>query len=134
MRLTEGMPNGECRMKYWRIDADDSGESRLAVVDTDFSGTAHTPPAPPVDVAAPVEVTKHVMMRVPMGWKGDLHRAPRRQLLVMLSGGISVEASSGPSLDLGPGDLLLLEDTVGKGHRTENTGDEPAFLMMVHLK
>ena len=88
----------------------------------------------PVDVAAPVDVTKHVMMRVPIGWKGDLHRAPRRQLLVMLSGEISVEASSGPSLDLEPGDLLLLEDTVGEGHRTANTGGEPAFIMMVHLK
>ena len=28
------------------------------------TGTAQTPPAPPVDVAEPVNVTRHVMMRI----------------------------------------------------------------------
>jgi hypothetical protein len=51
----------------------------------------------------------------------------------MLSGDLTVEASTGASRQLVAGDLLLLEDTEGKGHRTTNSGPEAAFVMMVHL-
>ena len=51
-------------MRYARIFTDQSGESRLEDVEVEFSGTAQTPPAPPVDVAEPVNVTRHVMMRI----------------------------------------------------------------------
>ena len=120
-------------MQYARIFSDQSGESRLEDVEIEFNGTAQTPPAPPVDVAEPVNVTRHVMMRIPAGWVGDLHRAPRRQLLVMLSGDLTVEASTGATRHLVAGDLLLLEDTEGKGHQTTNSGPVAAFVMMVHL-
>ncbi len=120
-------------MKYARIYTDRSGESRLEDVEVEFSGTAQSPPAPPVDVADPVDATRHVMMRVPEGWAGDMHRAPRRQFMVMLSGEITVQASTGTTQRFAAGDLLLLEDTEGKGHRTTNTGPDAAFVMMVHL-
>ena len=120
-------------MQYARIYADQSGESRLEEVEVNFSGTAQTPPAPPVDVAEPVNVTRHVIMRIPAGWAGDLHRVPRRQLMVMLSGDITVQASTGATRRFVAGDLLLLEDTEGKGHRTTNSGSGAAYVMMVHL-
>jgi quercetin dioxygenase-like cupin family protein len=53
--------------------------------------------------------------------------------MVMLSGNITVQASSGPTRELAAGDLLLLEDTVGKGHQTTNTGNGDAFVLTVHL-
>ena len=120
-------------MRYLRIFADETGESHLADVEVTFSDTAQAPPAPAVDVTKPVDATRHVLMRVPAGWVGDLHRAPRRQLMVMLSGNITVQASSGPTRELAAGDLLLLEDTVGKGHQTTNTGNGDAFVLAVHL-
>ena len=120
-------------MKYARVYADDCGESRLEDVEVEFKGTAQTPPAPPVDVADPVVAVRHVMMRVPAGWVGEMHRAPRRQLMVMLSGELMVQASTGTIQRFVAGDLLLLEDTEGRGHRTTNTGADAAFVIMIHL-
>ncbi len=49
------------------------------------------------------------------GW----HPAPRRQFLVTLSGRIAITASDGETRRFGPGDVLLVEDTEGEGHRNE---------------
>lgn len=48
----------------------------------------------------------------------DWHRAPRRQFIVLLDGAIEIEVSSGERRRFGGGDVLLVEDTTGRGHRT----------------
>ena len=50
----------------------------------------------------------------------DWHVAPRRQFIVLLDGAIEVETSDGAKRTFKGGDVLLLEDTTGKGHRTKN--------------
>jgi hypothetical protein len=46
----------------------------------------------------------------------DWHTAPRRQLVVTLSGESEIELEGGRKLRLGPGHILLAEDTTGQGH------------------
>lgn len=46
----------------------------------------------------------------------DYHVAPRRQFVVNLTGSVSIESSTGESRVIGPGDILLAEDTTGRGH------------------
>lgn len=48
----------------------------------------------------------------------DWHCAPQRQLIVLLDGTIEIEVSSGAKRRFSGGDLLLMEDTSGRGHRT----------------
>lgn len=48
----------------------------------------------------------------------DWHPAPRRQWLVMLDGRIVIETGDGEVREFAGGDVLLLEDTSGRGHRT----------------
>jgi hypothetical protein len=49
----------------------------------------------------------------PLTW----HNAPRRQYVVMLSGGqVEFEVGDGSKRVLGAGDILLAEDTTGRGH------------------
>lgn len=48
----------------------------------------------------------------------DWHPAPRRQWIVLLDGRIEVETGDGEIREFGSGDILLLEDTQGRGHRT----------------
>lgn len=50
----------------------------------------------------------------------DWHVVPRRQFLVLLDGAIEIETSDGLKRMFKGGDVLLLEDTSGKGHRTRN--------------
>ena len=46
----------------------------------------------------------------------DWHGASRRQLVVTLAGESEIELDGGRKLRLGPGHILLAEDTTGKGH------------------
>ena len=48
----------------------------------------------------------------------DWHHAPQRQYVVLLDGEIALEVSSGEARRFRGGDILLLEDTFGRGHRT----------------
>ena len=51
----------------------------------------------------------------------DWHRAPQRQLVVLLDGAIEIEVGSGEKRRFAGGDILLVEDTTGRGHRTRTT-------------
>ncbi|HET9051042.1 MAG TPA: hypothetical protein VFO60_05020 [Candidatus Dormibacteraeota bacterium] len=53
----------------------------------------------------------------------DWHRAPRRQLIVLLDGEIEVEVTSGEKRRFHGGDVVLVEDTTGTGHRTRTIGE-----------
>lgn len=51
----------------------------------------------------------------------DWHCAPQRQYIVLLDGHIEIETSDGEKRRFQGGDVLLVEDTYGKGHRTRTT-------------
>ena len=46
----------------------------------------------------------------------DWHPAPRRQYIVNLDAGVKITASDGESRIIGAGEVILVEDTTGKGH------------------
>jgi len=46
----------------------------------------------------------------------DWHPAPRRQYIINLDGGVQITASDGESRVIGAGEVILVEDTTGKGH------------------
>ena len=51
----------------------------------------------------------------------DFHTAPQRQYIILLDGEIQIETSLGDIRRFAGGDVLLVEDVTGKGHRTKNT-------------
>ena len=52
----------------------------------------------------------------------DWHPAPRRQYIINLDGGVQITASDGESRIIGAGEVLLVEDTTGKGHLSKSVG------------
>ena len=63
----------------------------------------------------------------------DFHNAPRRQYVVIMSGGMEIEIGNGSKRQLGPGDVLVAEDLTGKGHITRGTGEDPRITLAVPL-
>ena len=53
------------------------------------------------------------------------HTAPNRQLVLTLGGTLEFETSQGATFSIGPGDVLLAEDTTGRGHGWRLAGTEP---------
>lgn len=52
----------------------------------------------------------------------DWHNAPRRQYIVNLQSGVKITASDGECREIGPGEILLVEDVTGKGHLSQGLG------------
>src|SRR5690625_4939290 len=50
----------------------------------------------------------------------DFHAAPDRQFIILLDGEIEIETSLGEKRRFGAGEILLMEDVTGKGHKTRN--------------
>lgn len=64
----------------------------------------------------------------------DWHPAPRRQLVVLLDGEIEIEVGDGEVRRFRGGDVLLLEDTAGRGHRTRSVDGRPRRSLFVALE
>ncbi len=54
----------------------------------------------------------------------DWHPAPRRQYIINLDAGVRLTASDGESRVIGPGEIVLVEDTTGKGHLSKAVEDK----------
>src|SRR4030095_10382822 len=54
----------------------------------------------------------------------NFHTAPQKQYIILLDGKIEIENSLGEKRDFSAGDVLLVEDTTGKGHKTRNLQPE----------
>jgi len=64
--------------------------------------------------------TSVIFREVEPSYDWDFHTAPQRQYIILLDGEIEIETSLGEKRILKGGDVILAEDTTGKGHRTRN--------------
>jgi hypothetical protein len=70
-------------------------------------------------ISEPMKTTHLWFRRTPQGQDMDWHPAPRRQLVFTLSGGVAeLTASDGEVRLVKPGDIVLVEDTFGQGHKS----------------
>jgi hypothetical protein len=122
-------------LRYMRVYSDPSGESHFGDEEMSFQLVDFAPPAPPISVSEIFKTTGEAfVISSPPGWFGDWHPAPRRQLMFSLAGELEVQVSDGETRRIGPGTILLVEDTVGKGHVTRVLGDERGFMVTVPLE
>jgi len=63
----------------------------------------------------------------------DWHPAPTRQFVITLSGESEIELEGGKKLRLGPGNILLAEDTTGQGHISRAVGSGDRISLFVPL-
>ena len=118
---------------YVRIYADGGGESHFEDVEVAFEQADFVPPAPPVFLSSFEPATQYGFEVVHPGWHGDWHPVPRRVLAIYLSGQGEMEASDGEVRQLGPGTVLLAEDTTGKGHISRVTGSDEMLVVILLL-
>lgn len=112
------------------IWADPAGESHFREIDFPMQPMARAGGT----LSAPIAVEELWFRDAPADQPPVFHVAPRRQLVVMLSGGSAeFTTSDGESRVVGPGDVLLVEDTFGKGHSTRTTDGKPRFGLFISL-
>lgn len=102
-------------MKVTRVFADGQGESHFAQEEIDLRNAG---PIGHLSEAIPAKAV--IFRRNDPGYDYDWHVAPQRQFIVLLDGAIEIEVSDGERRTLRGGEILLMEDTTGKGHRTRH--------------
>jgi hypothetical protein len=97
-------------MKITRVYAGDDHQSHFEDLVIAEDETAHG------WLTELVPATGVLFRRTPPGGSLDFHQAPRRQFVITLSGAVEIECGDGSVRRLGPGDVLLADDTTGQGH------------------
>jgi hypothetical protein len=64
----------------------------------------------------------------------DWHPAPRRQYIINLDGGVRITASDGVVREIGAGEVILVEDTHGKGHLSKSLGGKLRHSIFVPIE
>lgn len=108
---------------YLRLYAGADGETHFEDVVLAPAARPDEPGGGRGERALPIAVGEVVFRRVADdGAPPRAHPAPRRQFVVQLAGEVEVEASDGEVRRLGPGAVVLVEDTDGRGHVTRPIG------------
>jgi hypothetical protein len=122
------------RTTHARIYADEAGETHFGEVTVELVTADFAPPAPPMRLSDAHPASDVRFLGAPAGWDSEPHPAPRRQYVVMLRGTCEAETSDGEVRRFPPGEVVLLEDTCGKGHRTRIVGDEDWLAAVVSIE
>lgn len=80
-----------------------------------------------------VDATGIIFRRTGTDYDYDWHNAPQRQYIIMLDGSVDVEIGDGTVRRFSTGDILLAEDTTGRGHKSKAVNNEPRLSVFVTL-
>ena len=98
-------------MRIHNLSVDDKGESHFRDIEVEwaeqinFSRQSKRLPA-----------TGIIFRETSPDYDLDWHPAPRRQYIINLDAGVQITASDGETRVIGAGEVMLVEDTTGKGH------------------
>ncbi|WP_312901332.1 hypothetical protein [Chryseobacterium taichungense] len=115
-------------MKVTKIFSDEKGESHfedleIPLVDQGEIGF----------LSEDVEVKKLQFRKVSADYDYDFHHAPQKQYIILLDGGVEIETSLGEIRQFQTGEILLVEDITGKGHKTKNLEKRERTSLFIHL-
>lgn len=116
-------------MKVTRVYADEHGETHFADDDVALRDAG-----PIGRLSAPVPAASVIFRENEPGYDYDWHTAPARQFIALLDGAIEIEVSDGERRVLRGGEVLLVEDTTGKGHRTRHLEPKARRSLFIVLK
>ncbi len=108
-----------------RLSEDSDGDSHFDSFNVTCELTKFAPPALPFFVSAVEKASGYVVVRIPVGWVGELHPSPHRQILFCWSGALKVTATDGAVRVVETGTVWLMEDTNGKGHQSAVVSSVP---------
>jgi hypothetical protein len=98
-----------------RIYSDKNGESHFVSIEIPLTNDGEIG-----FLSERMSVKEIIFRKVKPSYDYDFHNAPQRQYIILLDGEIEIETSLGEKRIFKGGDILLVEDTQGKGHKTRN--------------
>ncbi len=98
-------------MRIHNLYVDDAGETHFRNIEVEW-----VKEGPGGKMSATIPATGIIFRETPGTYDLDWHPAPRRQYIINLDAGVTITASDGEARVIGAGEVVLVEDTHGKGH------------------
>lgn len=119
-------------MKYTTVYSDPDGKSHFKDVTVEFKAVTF-PDGHAADVSDAVSAAQAFFAKMPSGWFADWHQAEKRQFFCCLKGQIEITVGDGEKRVFHAGDVLLLEDTTGRGHLGKVVGETDFAVVVIPL-
>ncbi len=116
-------------MKVTRLYTGKDGESHFEDMEVPMKDTGRKE-----RVTDLIKTSGMIMRETESSFLVDWHPAPRRQYVLTLSGSVEIEVGDGTRRRFGPGDIMLAEDTTGRGHISRAVGNKPRVSIFVTLE
>ena len=113
-------------MRVHNLYADANGESHFRDIEIEWAAEG-----PAGKTSERLPASGIIFRRTEADYDLDWHPAPRRQYIINLDGGVRITASDGESRVIGAGEVILVEDTTGKGHLSKSIENKLRHSMFV---
>jgi uncharacterized protein YjlB len=98
-------------MRIHNIYVDDKGEMHFRDIEVEWKHEGRGG-----KTSDTFKATGIIFRQTPGSYDYEWHPAPRRQYIINLDAGVQITASDGEARTIGAGEVILVEDTTGKGH------------------
>jgi hypothetical protein len=115
-------------MKIHNLYTDENGESHFRDIEIEWVETRRGS-----RLSKRFPATAVIFRETEADHNVDWHPAPRRQYIINLDAGVQITASDGESRIIGPGEVILVEDTSGKGHLSKSVGGKMRHSIFVPI-
>ena len=120
-------------IEFLRIFADEQGCSHFETREIDMQAKDYAPPAPSLNTSNLKSADNSVFLELPVGWYGNWHPTPVRQWLILMTGVCEFEVGDGERVTCRAGDVVMLDDLIGRGHQTKVLGNESVRIAAIHF-
>ncbi len=121
--------HGARTTRITRVYSGEDGESHLEDVEIPLKDLGAA-----IGALSKLEPATGIVFRETQGdYDYDFHNAPRRQYVINLDAAVEIEVGDGTRRILGAGEVLLAEDTTGRGHRSRAVDGRPRRSIFITL-
>ena len=116
-------------MKIHNLYTDASGESHFRDIEIDWVEERNFS-----KLSARLPATGIIFRETSGDYDLSWHPAPRRQYIINLTGGVKITASDGEAREIKAGEIVLVEDTTGKGHLSQSIGGQMRHSIFIPIE
>jgi oxalate decarboxylase/phosphoglucose isomerase-like protein (cupin superfamily) len=120
-------------LSYTSIYCDAEGISHFRTAEMELNERIIGPGIPPLGASGLLPASSCYLLTFPPGIAMDWHPAPGRLFHFFLAGQCEVMVEDGEVRVFQTGDIVLAEDTLGKGHITRNHSTHETLMAVVAL-
>ena len=113
------MIRNNCYIKATKVSSDKQGRSFFSPIKIKLNDEGKIG-----FLSNPQEVKSIIFRITSADYDYDWHNAPQKQYIIILEGEVEIEVSTGEKKIFGGGDVLLVEDIEGQGHRSRAISGE----------